>query len=293
VDRLDPYRRRSDPDRTLLSIGVANVSSSVVGGLTIIPGIVKSTANILGGGRTQWANFFNACFLLSFLLFARPLINQVPLAVLAAILVFIGYKLCRPKVWLKVAQIGPEQLLIFAVTVLVTVSTDLLIGIASGIALELVIALWYLGLWHALRDDQDPASRLSLLRRFLSFFRNPVARREQAGDTYHLHADGPLVCFNMVHLMRELRSLPPRTRRVLLHLGPRVPLIDHTTCDMLAQFQEEGGSDGHPSLTIDGWDHMKPLSSYATSMKVALLSAEGFASTAQAEAQVHASQTTD
>ena len=139
VDKLDPYRRRSDPDRTLLAMGVSNMCSSVLGGLTIIPGIVKSTANIMGGGRTQWANFYNACFLLTFLLFGRDLINMVPMAVLAAILVFIGFKLCRPKVWLKVAQIGTEQLLVFAVTVLVTVTTDLLIGIVAGIAMELVI----------------------------------------------------------------------------------------------------------------------------------------------------------
>ena len=128
-----------------------------VGGLTIIPGIVKSTANIMGGGRTQWANFFNACFLLTLLIFGRDLINMVPKAVLAAILVFIGFKLCRPKVWVKVAQIGTEQLLVFTVTVLVTVSTDLLIGIVAGIAMELVIRMWYLGLWSSLRDGDSAA----------------------------------------------------------------------------------------------------------------------------------------
>ena len=101
VDKIDPYRRRSDPDRTLLAMGVSNVASSLLGGLTIIPGIVKSTANILGGGRTQWANFYNACFLLTFLLLGHDLIDMVPMAVLAAILVFIGYKLCKPALWLN------------------------------------------------------------------------------------------------------------------------------------------------------------------------------------------------
>ena len=60
-------------------MGVSNVASSLLGGLTIIPGIVKSTANILGGGRTQWANFYNACFLLDVPhLRTRTLINMVP-----------------------------------------------------------------------------------------------------------------------------------------------------------------------------------------------------------------------
>ncbi len=140
VDKLDPYRRKSDPDRTLSSMGVLNVASSVLGGLTIIPGIVKSTANILGGGRTQWANFYNACFLLTFLIFGRDLINAVPTCVLASILVFIGYKLCRPKVWIHMARIGKEQLAIFATTVLVTVTTDLLIGIGVGVGMKLCFA---------------------------------------------------------------------------------------------------------------------------------------------------------
>ena len=70
VDKIDPYRRRSDPDRTLLAMGVSQHVLEPLGGLTIIPGIVKSTANIMGGGRTQWANFFNACFLSSFLFLA-------------------------------------------------------------------------------------------------------------------------------------------------------------------------------------------------------------------------------
>ena len=89
---------------------------------------------------------------MSFLFLGRDLINLVPMAVLASILVYIGFKLCRPKVWWKVAQVGTEQLFVFTVTVLVTVTTDLLLGIAAGIALELTMNLWYVGLWHTLRD---------------------------------------------------------------------------------------------------------------------------------------------
>ena len=198
VDKIDPYRRRSDPDRTLLAMGVSNVCSSLVGGLTIIPGIVKSTANILGGGRTQWANFYNACFLLTFLFFGRDLINMVPMAVLASILVFIGYKLCRPKVWLKVAHIGKEQFFIFTVTVLVTVTTDLLIGIAAGIALELMLNMWYVSLWHTLRDDPLGYAKPGLRVRFLSLFRNPVTRREFDEGTVPPVCGWPLGVFQPV-----------------------------------------------------------------------------------------------
>ena len=270
VDKIDPYRRRSDPDRTLLAMGVSNVASSLLGGLTIIPGIVKSTANILGGGRTQWANFYNACFLLMFVLLGHELIDMVPLAVLAAILVFIGYKLCKPAVWLNVARVGTEQFVVFSTTVLVTLTTDLLIGIGAGIAVELVLNLWYVGLWHTLRNGSEFA-KPNFAVRFLSLFRNPVSQREADEGTYHLYLDGPLVCFNLFHVIRELGQLPPGTQAVYLHLSSRVPLVDHTTGESLRHFLEEfSGQDQTPRLVIEGWDHMRRLSKHDTSTRLAL-----------------------
>ena len=281
VDNIDPFRRRSDPDRTLLAMGVSNGASSMLGGLTIIPGIVKSTANVMAGGRTQWANFYNACFLLLFVLFGRYVIDMVPMAVLAAILVFIGYKLCKPAVWLKVARVGTEQLVVFSVTVFVTVTTDLLIGIVAGVGLELLLNLWYVGLWHTLRDDAELA-RPSFAARFLSLFRNPVSQRESDGSTYHLYLDGPLVCFNLFHVIRELGQLSPGTQAVYLHLSSRVPLVDHTTGESLRHFLEEfSGRDQTPRLVIEGWDHMRPMSNHETSTRIALGATQKVAQEAQ------------
>jgi carbonic anhydrase len=274
VDNIDPYRRRSDPDRTLLAMGVSNGASSVFGGLTIIPGMVKSTANVLAGGRTQWANFYNACFLLAFVLLGRYVIDMVPMAVLGAILVFIGYKLCKPAVWLKVARVGTEQFVVFVSTLLVTVTTDLLIGIIAGVVLELVLNLWYVGLWHTLRNGSESA-KPNFAVRFLSLFRNPVSERESDGGDYHLYLDGPLVCFNLFHVIRELGQLPADTQAVHLHLSSRVPLVDHTTGESLRYFLEEfSGQDRSPGLVIEGWDHMRPLSKHETSTRIGLTSVE-------------------
>jgi carbonic anhydrase len=274
VDKIDTYRRRSDPDRTLLAMGVSNIASSLVGGLTIIPGMVKSTANVLGGGRTQWANFYNACFLVTFLLLGHELIDMVPMAVLAAILVFIGYRLCKPALWLHVARVGTGQFVIFSITLLVTVTTDLLIGIGAGIVLELLLNLWYVGLWHTLRNGSEFA-RPSLAVRFLSLFRNPVSERELDEGKYHLYLDGPLVCFNLFHVIRELGQLPHGTQAVYLHLSSRVPLVDHTTSESLRHFLEEfSGQDQSPKLVIEGWDHLRPLSKHETSTRIALATGE-------------------
>ena len=78
IDKVDPYRRKSSPDRTLMAMGVSNICSSLAGGLTIIPGGVKSKLCIVSGGRTLWANFYNALFLIAYLFAGKGLINLIP-----------------------------------------------------------------------------------------------------------------------------------------------------------------------------------------------------------------------
>ena len=269
VDKLDPFRRRSDPDRTLQAMGVSNVASSMLGGLTIIPGIVKSTANIIGGGRTQWANFYNACFLLFFLIFARDWINMVPTVVLASILVFVGFKLCRPKVWRHVAHVGAEQFVICAVTVVVTVTTDLLIGVFTGMGLKLALNFWYAGLVAKVftsSAEQGPG----FFGRFADLFRNPVGRRTYGKGVYELFFDRPLVCFNLVHVIRELERIPPEAQLACLHMNPGVTLVDHTTSETLLHYVEEHNSRPGDSrrLQLNGLDSMRALSKHHSGMRL-------------------------
>lgn len=259
VDKLDPFRRKSDPDRTLLAMGVSNMASSVVGGLTIIPGIVKSTANIMGGGRTQWANFYNAGFLLIFLLAGRDLINLVPKAILAAILLYVGFKLCRPKVWKHMWHIGKEQFAIFTVTVLVTVTTDLLLGIVVGVALKLFLCLWYY--WTRSHE------KTGLLGAFVGLFRNPVGRREYADHVYDLYFTRPLVSFNLFHLIREMDHVPDDAKQINLHITERVTLVDHTTCENLLHYEDEYNSRSNlPNVEIVGMRSLQPASEHKSAL---------------------------
>jgi carbonic anhydrase len=265
VDKLDPFRRKSNPDRTLQAMGVSNVASSVLGGLTIIPGIVKSTANILGGGRTQWANFYNACFLLLFLVFCGDIVNMVPTCVLASILVFVGYKLCKPKVWMHMARIGKEQFVIFATTVLVTITTDLLWGIVAGVAMKFLLCLWYN---LAIRTRQaEPSS--GLLAGAADLVRNPVRQRSYANGTYEMFAERPMVCFNLFHLIREMDKVPPDAKDINLRITDRVTIVDHTTCESLLHYMEQFNSqEGHPRLAITGLEQMRAVSGDQTSIRL-------------------------
>jgi MFS superfamily sulfate permease-like transporter len=265
VDKLDPFRRKSDPDRTLLAMGASNMASSMLGGLTIIPGIVKSTANVIGGGRTQWANFYNACFLLTFLIFGRDLMNMVPKAVLASILVFVGYKLCRPKVWMHMAKVGKEQLFIFASTVLVTVTTDLLIGIAVGVGVKLFLCLWY----NLPAEGGRDAGQRGLIRRFTDLVRNPVGQREYADGIYNLYLKRPMVCFNLFHLIREIDRIPPDAKEVNLHITEDVTMIDHTTCESLFHYLESSeSSQVSHRLELPGFAQMRPTSQDTTCIRL-------------------------
>lgn len=273
VDKLDPYKRRSDPDGTLQAMGGCNLASSVVGGLTIIPGIVKSTANIIGGGRTLWANFFNACMLLVFLFLARPLINQVPLAVLAAILIFVGWKLCGPKVWKHTASIGIEQLAVFLVTLIVTVSTDLLIGIGVGVLLKLLMDLSLIGLASRLgkvNNGDSGAKKRSLFARFIDVFRNPVTRNEhEENGTYCVYFERPLHCFNLFHVIRELQQVPKDATILRLDFSPLANVIDHTAAETVLHYLEEYKSNG-VRVELKGWDDFVPLSDHQAAIRMRL-----------------------
>lgn len=271
IDKIDPFRRKSDPNRTLFAMGVSNMCSSLVGGLTIIPGGVKSTACIVGGGRTQWANFYNACFLVMYLLLGRSVINLIPLSALGAIVIYTGYKLCAPKVWRHVAHIGSEQLFVFCTTVLVTVSTDLLWGIAAGILAKLLLESSIVT--KVVRDRPEGGeSVVPALRRWLGktgeLFRDPVVQCGTVGNDYHLYFGRPLVCFNCMHLDAALANIPSGSTSVYLHVTELVTLIDHTAASTLLTFVENFQRNGQGIARIVGLDRLGKRSAAEAGLRV-------------------------
>jgi MFS superfamily sulfate permease-like transporter len=271
IDKIDPFRRKSNPDQTLFAMGVSNLCSSLFGGLTIIPGGVKSKLCINSGGRTLWANFFNACFLLAFLFLARPLIDLIPYSALAAVLIYTGWKMCEPAVWKHVAHIGKEQLFLFATTVAITLWTDLLWGILGGMAAKLLLNMTLTSRLAGTREGS--ASMLSRLAtapvRLPQLFKSPVVGHDARCGEYHVYLDRPLVCFNAIHVRRELSRVPPDAREVVLHLRDGVTLIDHTSCENLLHFAEEFERTGRGAVTLVGFDHLIQRGGDSTSLRVA------------------------
>ncbi|MCC6242853.1 MAG: SulP family inorganic anion transporter [Gemmatimonadaceae bacterium] len=142
VDRLDPLKRYSPPDRELLAQGSANLVSGFLGGLPVTAVIVRSGANVAAGGRERFSAFFHGVLLLVAVVFAGPLLNKIPLACLAAVLIQVGLNLCKPALFTTQVKLGMTQLLPFALTIAAVLALDLLKGVIVGIVMGIAFVLY-------------------------------------------------------------------------------------------------------------------------------------------------------
>ena len=142
TDKLDPFKRVTPTNKELFAQGVGNVVSGFIGGLPITQVIVRSSANIQSGGRTKTSAFLHGSMLLLSAFSIPKLLNMIPLSALAAILLVIGYKLAKPSMYRDMWKLGRSEFIPFVVTVTGIVFTDLLSGIALGLAVAIFFILW-------------------------------------------------------------------------------------------------------------------------------------------------------
>ena len=138
VDKIDPYKRKTDLNKDLTGIGLSTVAAGMIGGLPIIAVIIRSTVNIHNGAKTKWSNMYQGLLLLLFIVVLSPIMRQVPLCAFAILLVYTGFKLASPAVFKQVYSHGPEQLIFFLGTMVLTLYTNLLIGLLGGLLLAMV-----------------------------------------------------------------------------------------------------------------------------------------------------------
>ena len=286
IDKIDPFGRKSDPNVTLRTMGVSNILSGLAGGLTIIPGGIKSTANIIAGGRTLWANFYYALFLALFVWLGTDLINRIPLTVLAALLIFIGWRLCAPKIFLKVFSIGAEQLLVAVVCVAVTLYTsDILSGVIAGTVTKILVLCFDVvkALTVERRFHAGPTESFSarVWTAFKELFGDPIIRigdgRIQGGSIpvmsvaaknmkhpYKIYLSS-LSCMNLMKLDAKLKALPNSRDNFMIILSGHV--VDHSAMEYLHQFRDQHVKAGH-NCVILGTQHFLSHSDHRLAYRV-------------------------
>ena len=172
ADKLDPLKRLSGANQELVAQGIGNTLSGLVGGLPITSVVVRTSANVFGGAKTRLSAILNGLLLLLAAFLAGPVLNHIPLACLAALLIVAGYKLASPSIFVRMYGEGFSQFIPFLVTVLGIVFTNLLIGIAAGTVLGLLFVL-YTNSHASFRVIRDGRNVLVKFQRDIYFLSKP------------------------------------------------------------------------------------------------------------------------
>ena len=210
ADKLDRFRRISPPNRELFAQGFGNIVSGLIGGLPMTSVVVRTSANVYAGSRTWVSSFVHGTLLLVSALAVPGLLNKIPLACLAAILIVIGFKLTKPEIYREQRSYGYEQFIPFLVTVVAIVFTDLLSGVMVGMAF---------GLFFVIRSNHHRAFT--------------VVHQ----DNYYLmrfNKDATFV--NKAELKAQLRAIPKGA--TLIIDGTRALYIDHDVREVVSDFQK-------------------------------------------------------
>ncbi|MBT8291967.1 MAG: SulP family inorganic anion transporter [Eudoraea sp.] len=230
VDKLDPLMRRSNVNKDLKALGLATVISGLLGGLNVVTVIARSSVNVNNGATNKSANFFHAMFLVGFVLIFQEQLRRIPLAALAAILVYTGYKLANPESFRKIMRIGKEQVLIFLTTLITTLFTNLITGIAAGILVAFFI--------HMIINKS-----ISL---FISNLFKPNILLFKEEDEGNFYLSIKYFCsFLNFHKLKNKLDVVPESMDLVVDFS-MCSFVDHTVLEGLenysAAFDKKGGS---------------------------------------------------
>jgi MFS superfamily sulfate permease-like transporter len=247
IDVLDPWKRKTNLDRDITAVGIANLASALVGGLPMISEIVRSKANIDNGARTRFADMWHGVFLLVCVALIPMFLHRIPLAALASMLVYTGFRLAHPKEFVHIYHVGREQLVIFVVTVIAVLATDLLIGIAIGIGVKIMFHIF------------NGAPLSSLFKPYLEI----TVENE---NTCRVVAHQSAVFSNWIPFRREIQNLGLAERKNVIVDLADTKFVDHSVMDRLAAMQQDFAQEGL-SLVIEGLDRHQQLSRHEFSAR--------------------------
>jgi MFS superfamily sulfate permease-like transporter len=210
ADKMDPFKRLTPLNRELKAQGIANTLSGLIGGLPVTSVIVRTTTNVASGARTKASTIFHGALIGISVVMFPSVLEYIPLSSLAAILILVGFKLTSPRLWKDMIVKGFDQFLPFAVTALVIVFSNLLIGIGVGI----LVAVFFV-----LRSNFHTA-----------------LIRVNHGNSYLIKFTKDASFLNKSVLLNTIESIPPNSN-VLIE-GSNVHFFDHDIIEIISDFQQ-------------------------------------------------------
>lgn len=214
VDKLDPLKRVSHPDAELKAQGIGNMVAGLLGGLPMTAVIVRSSANVQSGGKTKLASFVHGCLLLIAVILLPSVINRIPLAALASILLITGYKLAGVPLFREMYRSGRNQFIPFVITIAAIVFTDLLKGIAIG----MVVGIFFI----LRRNMKNPY-----------FFHKEEYHK---GEPVHLVLSEDVSFLNKASILTTLEEIPEEAHVIID--GSQSRFIDYDVLEIIENFKE-------------------------------------------------------
>ncbi len=235
TDKLDPYKRYTSGDAELKAQGIGNIASGLIGGLPITSVIVRSSANINAGGKTKLSTITHGVLLLVCVASIPFILNMIPKAALAAILIFTGYRLCRPAVFKHMWHAGLSQFLPFVVTAAAVVFLDLLKGVGLGMAFSI---------FYILRNNL----------RVPFYFKRLVYEKS---EVVHLELAQEVSFLNKASIKKTLESLADGSTVILD--ANNTEYIDYDVLELIKEFHLTKAPDKNIKMSLIGFKNSYQL----------------------------------
>ena len=227
VDKLDKRNRITPVNRELIAQGIGNITCGLLGAIPMTAVVVRGAANVDAGGRTKLAAFTHGLFLLLAVLLVPFLLNKIPYAALAAILLVTGYNLTKPKLFRNMWSLGWRQFIPFLITIIVILLTDLLIGVSIG----LLISIYFI-----------------VQNNFKAEYK--ITKTHYQGlETQYIKLNSNVTFLNKVKLRKALDEVPEYS--VLTIDGSECNFIDYDILEIISEYHNKA-HDRHIELHLKG-----------------------------------------
>jgi MFS superfamily sulfate permease-like transporter len=229
ADRMDIHKRYTDTNVELKAQGIGNIISSLLGGLPMTSVVVRTSANNSAGAKSKMSAIIHGIFLLLSVLTIPVILNKIPLATLAAILLLVGYKLAKPTTFMHFWKNGKYQFIPFISTLLAVVFMDLLKGVALGIIISIIFIL------------------KGNLKRAYSFSKQEYVD----GDVIHIDLAQEVSFLNKAAIKSTLNDIPENSK-VIINAQDTV-YIAHDVLDLIKEFKKIRAKEENIKIKLVGF----------------------------------------